>query len=389
MLRALGLAITILVLPLTLAAADAPADLGANAALKYWQGFATLPKLTDAEQTRLGDCLTMPLDAPTRETVAKARYALDMVRRGADLPRCDWGIGYEEGVGTLLPYAPAARLTANLACLRARLHFEQGQNAEAIDDILATMTLGRHIARDGINILLLSSYAIEHRMSEALALGLPRLDAAMLKTVKKRLEALPPVGNPVTALKFEEHFALDWLVGKIKEAKDKESLLTLLSKLCDSPEKGRALFKECGGTVDGMLQFTDQTRQSYARMAKTLLELPLDQAAKEWDREVQKQAGNQVFQWVFPALHRVRLAQLRADVRRALLMAAIAVQLDGRDALKNHADPVVGGPFDYVAFAGGFELRSKWQVDEQLRSQWKLDERLTKSLTLTVGVRGK
>jgi hypothetical protein len=123
-------------------------------------------------------------------------------------------------------------------------------------------------------------------------------------------------------------------------------------------------------------------------MAKKL-DLPLDQFEKEWDREVKKQAGNQVFNWVFPALHKVRLAQLRADVRRALLSAAFAVQLDGRDALKNHSDPVVGGPFDYVAFEGGFELRSKWKLDDKLRSKWKLDEQFAKPLALTVGQRGK
>jgi hypothetical protein len=47
------------------------------------------------------------------------------------------------------------------------------------------------------------------------------------------------------------------------------------------------------------------------------------------------------------------------DVRRALLSAALTVRQEGPDALKNQADPVLGGPFDYVPFDGGFELRSK------------------------------
>jgi hypothetical protein len=51
----------------------------------------------------------------------------------------------------------------------------------------------------------------------------------------------------------------------------------------------------------------------------------------------------------------------------------VAVQLDGRDALKHHPDPVVGGPVDYVAFKGGFELCSKWKLDEKLSSKWGLD----------------
>jgi hypothetical protein len=386
--RVLALAMSILLLPLALASAEAPPELSANAALKYWQGFASLPAFTDAEQKWLGECLTMPLDARAREAVGRARYALDMVGRGAALPHCEWGVGYEEGVGTLLPYAPAARLTANLACLRARLRFEEGRNAEALDDVLAGMSLGRRVSLGGINSMVLTSYAIEHRMSEALALHLPRLDAPALRAVRERLNALPPGASPATALKFEELFALDWLVGKIKEVKDKEGLLALLTKLANSPEKGRAFFDECGGTVDGVLKFAEETRRSYARVAK-MLDLPLDQFAQEWDREVKRQAGNSVFTWVFPAVHKVRLAQLRAEVRRALLSAALAVQLDGRDALKKHADPVVGGPFELVPFQGGFELRSRWTVDEALRSKWMLDAGLTRPLVVVVGARGQ
>jgi hypothetical protein len=72
-------------------------------------------------------------------------------------------------------------------------------------------------------------------------------------------------------------------------------------------------------------------------------------------------------------------------VGRSLLSAAVAVQLDGRAALKNHTDPVIGGSFDCVGFEGGFELRSKWLLDEKLRSKWYLP---SEPLVLLVGRRG-
>src|SRR5579871_1004362 len=259
MLRALCLTIPLLLLPASVTAADADSDLGANAALKYWQGFAALPSFADAEQKQLGECLTMSLDAHAREAVTRARYALTMVQRGAALPRCDWGIGYEEGVGTLLPHAAAARLIANLACLRARLSFEEGRNAEAIDDVFAVLVLGRRVSLGGINSMVLTSYAIEHQMSEVLALYLPRLDAPALRAVKLRLGALPPRESPAAALKVEEHFALDWLVGQIRAAIDRDSLLALLAQLCGSPEKARAFLRECGGSADGVLKVAAET----------------------------------------------------------------------------------------------------------------------------------
>ena len=148
MLRAPCLAMALLLLSVGPAAAGAPGP-GANAALKYWQAFATLPTLTKAEQTKLNaECVTMPLDAQARALVTRAEYALRMMHQGAALRRCDWGIGWEEeGVGLLLPQGNGARVLSSLACLRARLRFEAGQNAEALDDVVATMTMGRHFAR--------------------------------------------------------------------------------------------------------------------------------------------------------------------------------------------------------------------------------------------------
>src|SRR5262249_48720498 len=140
--------------------------------------------------------------------------------------------------------------------------------------------------------------------------------------------------------------------------------------------KVRAFLEECGGTAAGVLKFAEETRSSYKLMAKKI-ELPPDQFEKEFEREAKKQAGNPVFKAFFPALVKVRQAQARAHVRRAVLSAALAVQLDGKDALSKHPDPVAGGPFEYESFAGGFELRSKLKGQDG------------KPVSLTVGRRGK
>jgi hypothetical protein len=389
MLRALCLAMTIFVLPLGHASADDAPDLGANAALKYWQAFAQLPKITEAEQKKLvADCLTMPLDAHAREIVTQADYTLLMMHRGAALPQCNWGVGSEEGIAALLPHVQAARVLTALACLRARIRFEDGRNAEAIDDIVAGMTVGRHISQGGLLIPVLVRYVIEQRMSEALALFLPKLNAGMIKDLKTHLDALPRGGSPAKAMTFEDKFTMDWLVREVKEAKEKDSLLAFVGGLCNSPENGRAFLEGCGGTVDGVLKFVEKTRACYALMA-TKLDLPLDQFEQEYDREVNKQAGNPVFRTLFPDIGRVRWAQARDDVLRTLLSAALAVQLDGPDALKNHPDPVAGVPFEYVPFEGGFELRSRWKIDDKVPSRWQLHEDFNKPPVLTVGRRGK
>jgi hypothetical protein len=369
---------TVFVLPLGLATADAPSNPDTNAALKYWQAFATLPRFTDAEQkNKLAVSLSKPLDAQARQMVTRAAYSLRMLHYGATLPRCDWGIAYEdEGLSVLCPHSDAARVLANLACLSARVHFEEDRDAEALDDLVAAMTLGRHISRDGPFFMLLTGFAIEHRTIETLAQYMPKLDAKRIENLKRRLDALPAGGRPATAMKFEEVFALDWFVRKVRETKDQDSLLALLTRALDTPEKGRAFLAECGGTTEGVLQFAEETRRSYALMAKKL-DLPPDQVAKEFERERKKQAGNPVFRIIFPALVKVRSRQAVIDVRRALMSAALAIRLKGHDALKNHPDPVVGGSIAYEAFDGGFELRSKLKDGDD------------RPVTLTVGRRGK
>jgi hypothetical protein len=383
MLRAVCLAMTVLVLSWAHSRAETPTDLGANAALKYWQAFATMPKLTDAEQNKLPEYLSKPLDAHVKELVTQSDYSLQMMHYAAALPRCAWGTAHEEGVYVRMPNGSAARVLCNLACLRARLRFEEGKPKEAVDDLVAALIMGRHISLAGTNIMLLVGYAIEHRVYEIFAQELPRLDAKAVKDMVSRLSVLPECMSTSEALRSEEKFLLDWFVRKVKEAKNKESLLVLFMPLFVSERRGEprelerkasAFLEECGGSAEGVLKFAEESRSSYALVAKKL-ELPVAEFEKEFEREAAKQGGNPVFKVFFPAMVNVRRAQARIEIRRALFAAALAVQLDGQGALKNHPDPVVGGPFEYAVFDGGYELRSKFKGRED------------KPVALTVGHR--
>ena len=184
---------------------------------------------------------------------------------------------------------------------------------------------------------------------------------------------------------FEEKAGLDWLIRKIKEQKDKESLLAFVSSFCsrrgDSPEqsreRGRAFLEECGGTVDGVLKMAEETRPCYTLDGEDAGTTAgsVREGIRARDEEASRQSRVQdVLSRCFQHLRR---SQARADVRRALLATALDVQLDGPDALKNHPDPVVGGPFELVAFEGGFELRSKFKPTDD------------KPWVLIVGQRGK
>jgi hypothetical protein len=366
MLRASISMLTLLVLLPGRASADTDPLLGTNAALKYWRAFATMEKFTPDEEKQLANILTVPLDGQARALVTKAEYPLRLMHYGAALPHCDWAIDWkEEGVEALLPQLSAARALTSIACLRARMRFTEGRSAEAIEDGLAALTLGRHVSLDGSLIGVLVGYSIEARVNETLAVFLPRLDARLLDDLKRRLDVVPAGNLPALALRQCEENTVDWLISRVKRAKDKEGLVTLLGFLGESEEKpggasgkARAFVEACGGSAEGIIKFAEEMRPSYARMAK-ILDLPPDQFEKEFKLESMKQAKNPVFKMFFPALVKMRESQARAEVRRALLSAALGIARNGRDALKAHPDPIVGGSFEYAPFEGGFELHSK------------------------------
>ncbi len=386
MLRALLVPLLLLVLPSGYASAEVPPAHATNAALLYWQAFAQLPRLSNAEEQKLlEECLTMPLDAHARELVEKSSYSLKMMHRAAAIKPCDWELDYRgEGIETRLPNALASRVLTALACLRARLRMEEGRKAEAMEDLVDAMTLGRQVSAGGVLILVLMSYNIEQRLEEALARFLPQWDAATVRELQKRMAALPPGERPATAMKIEEEAGMDWLARRFKEKKDLDGMLQVLGFLLlqegedreHAKEKARAFLEAAGGTREGVLKKIDETRSVYQRMAEKL-DLPLDQFEKEFASETEKNAGNPVFKTFFPALVKVRQAQARMEVRRALFAAALAVRLDGPGSLKEHPDPVMGGTFEQVSFEGGFELRSRMKGKDD------------KPLVLIVGQRGK
>ena len=248
-----------------------------------------------------------------------------------------------------------------------------------MDDAVDALTLGRHVSRDGTLIAVLVGVAIEQGVTDTLAADLPKLDAAALKRLAARLEALPPDMTAADAMQVgEERAGLEWFIRQVKETKDKDKLITLLEELGvteggGSKARTKAFLEECGGTAEGVVKYAEQTRPLYAEAAKALA-LPPGQFEKAWDALNKKSAENPVSKVLFPAVNNVRKAEDRLLARRAMRKAALSILIDGPRAIMLTRDPFGDGPFEYEAFDGGFELRSK------LRAQ-------DKPVSLTVGRR--
>ena len=107
------------------------------------------------------EATTMPLTPRVKAVVTLAESSLHELYNGAAVPACAWGLTREDGFSIIIPEAAAARLLQGLACLRARLRFEQGDYAGALDDVFAGMTLARHIGHGGTMVSVLVGFALE------------------------------------------------------------------------------------------------------------------------------------------------------------------------------------------------------------------------------------
>lgn len=354
-------------------------DLEQNAALKYWRGFANLPRLSSEEQERLRkEALTVPLDAKIKDLIDKGRGALHELHNGANVPRCAWGVTIEDGMAALLPECEAARAMTTLAVLRMRQRFAE-VNHGALDDAWATLKLGRDLSQNRTIIAVLVGIAIETVVIDAVAAELPRLDAATVRTFSDRVGRLPPMNTVAAAITTsEEAGGLDWFAQRVRQCKDRDELVKFLSGILGTEmvrgQTGEEFLRECGGTKEAVLAKAESARPFYRRAAD-LMPLPLGRFEKQWDEENRRIQANPVLKLLAPALGKCRLAEARLEARQKLWQAAVAVRLGGHNDLKDHPDPFGDGPFEYVPFDGGFELRSRLKAPD-------------KPVTLTVGKRG-
>ncbi len=95
-LRSIAVFILVAALTASLALAQQRANLGDNAALRYWAAFAQMQDsaITDQEAKKMNLILdgTAPYDdLEYRDLVAKNGPALEIMARGATLPMCDGG----------------------------------------------------------------------------------------------------------------------------------------------------------------------------------------------------------------------------------------------------------------------------------------------------------
>jgi hypothetical protein len=297
-----------------------------NAVDAYREALGKVPTLTDDDKNRLNDVAGMPLDGIATDLVGRAAPALELLAAGASRPSCDWGDTWVgDGFEHVTDWIMQARPLARLSMLRARLAFESGRATAGIDQAIAVLRFARHLGQGGVMIAQLIGMAIEHETIAAVAVPLPRLDRVALRTLDTRFLDLPAIPDISSTVRAEKAFFLGYVVSHDPKEAAKLGPLT--------PWYDR-LIAAC----------TDPTA--------------LDAMRSESKSDAEKTQ-------FFDSFDGHRRARVYADVKRALLRAAIAVASHGTGAIDRIPDPFDGRPFGLRTWSTGFELTSRFALEKK------------------------
>ena len=349
---------------------DAQTNLGNNAAMKYWAGFALLPTLDHDQEHLLESWNKVPLDVTAQSLIQRSALSRQYLHRGTSLPRCDWSLDYDDGIRLLLPHLGKSLTLARLTALHARQEFEQGHWQSGWDDVSDLLILARHVEVTPIMIANLVGYRIESIAIDVAAPWLSELNTALPARAFDLLETLPERPTLTQLVTTETQMGPVWMMGELKQVEQQ------------MPGRWRTVWKEI---LVGSSEESDPSLREFAESVKTLdqalqkleahiamnqqLEKLTSLPWKEFDLRygefvTQLKSENPQGGFLLPNLHKGAAAQRRAITHMALFTAARLVVVGGADKVKTTSDPFADGPFEYRALPNGFELKSKFEFKE-------------------------
>jgi hypothetical protein len=360
-----------------------------NPALLYYQAFLLAPEpmsSSDMDYLFSQPGRSQPLPDRFGNIFTSYDSQFKLVRQAAQarVP-CDWGIDLTAGPGTLLPHLARCKGVIQAARFRVMWELQHGQQAEARDDLLAAMALGRNTSRDGTLISALVQIATEAIACSTVAEDFGQFSPETLQQLADGLEALPARGTVAQSMTTEKACFHDWLERKVVELKqesggDEKKAMAAIQQLFASMEGGdegdvkrqanehwTQVLRASGGTSDGIIKMLAEESRYYDELA-VVAALPYSEFAPQMAafREKIKKSGYAFT--LLPALEKSRSREFRVQATLAMVRAAIEYKLHGQAGFEAVADPCgQGQPFGFERFIfqgvdRGFKLTSAYNM---------------------------
>lgn len=377
-LRTLGiLALCVALFPHSPAVAqsrDGKADIGANAALKYWAGFALLPSLDQDQEKLLADWNKVPFNATALSLIDRSRNSREYLHQAVKIERCEWSLDCSQGIRLLMPHLVKSRTLAALVALDARHEFEQGHWKAGVEEVSALLRLARHLEMEPMMIQQLVAYGIERTAIDVAAPYLPELKAVLSPEVSDLFDSPAATATLAQMVILEKQLVPAWLIHELKQAENRKpgSWADVWKELFGEAPGAEQQFVQPTQTLDETLKMLEDLLPVFDELA-SMTNLPWKDFDAQYSEFARKRtAANRYYGGLVPAIEKFAASQRRRTAQVALFQTAIAVVEGGPDRVKASSDPFGDGPFEYRKLDRGFELKSKLTVQD-------------KPLTLTFG----
>jgi hypothetical protein len=366
-------------------ASGQPSATNINPALLYYQAFLVAPDLSQPDSDYLWTKEWQGQELPERFGKLMAGYdnefKLVRVASRSAVP-CDWGIDISEGPAALLPHLARSKAVVQTAKFRALWALQQGRQADAREELVAALVLGRNVARDGTLISTLVQIAMEAIDCRTVAELFGQFSPENLQQLLDGFDAAPARRTVADCVPTEKAFFLDWILRRIEalqqanpgdEAKVMCGIHELLASALEAPADGEQVLpanswerivKAAGGTSAGVVRLVNDL-ELLEQQLTAVLALPHGEYEGRMEQlmaEAQR-SPNPLLSLLFPAWEKVRPRELIALMNLAMVRAAVEYKLHGEAGLQSVIDPWGQGPFEFRRFVfqgvdRGFELKS-------------------------------
>jgi hypothetical protein len=356
--------------PATAQSRDGKADLGANAALKYWSGFALLPSLDDHQEKLLSDWNKVPFDATALSLIDRSRNSREYLHQAARIEGCDWSLDYSQGIRLLMPHLVKSRTLAALVALHARHEFEEGHWQAGAEDVSDLLRFARHLELEPMMIQQLVAYNIERTAIDAAAPYLPKLRMILSPEVSDLFDTPPATPTLASLVMQEKQISAIWLIHELQRAEVRKpgSWVDVWKELFGETAGSEQNYVEPTKTLDESIKLLQELLPAFDELAQ-MASLPWKKFDEQYAAFAKKwSAANRFFGAIIPALDKFAKSQRRRTAQMELFKTAIAITEEGPDKVKVSKDPFGDGPFEYSKTDLGFELKSKLLVQDKLYS---------------------
>ena len=365
-----------------------------NAALLYYQAYISYEKADDTMEDMVADLSRGNIEPNERikKYIESCRTAIDLATAATEIPNCNWGLKYSDGVSINLAHVAQTRKLVFLITAEARILAAEGDYQKAINRCLTVHKIGKHVG-DDTPISFLVSMAIDKvvasRIQDILA-DMPQ-DLETLISLKAKLAEVPfKTPSLRVAMRLEkECFSSEMRVDKRDEllamcsgpgeVGDLEKIV--LKRLTEGDEvffaKNRDYYIKHMNSLDEVLESSIPYAEVYSR---------LEQLNERPGKEITENPAATLTSLLTPAFGRIYSIEIRTKTISNSIRTAVEIYMikakSGKlpDALPDGlpGDLFSGKDFKYEKTADGFALRCQGEEFQKGRMRRMLEFKVKK-----------